>query len=51
MRPSLHLSASLAWERRGMPPDELEEVSTEREVWASLLGVLPRNRATVGEDE
>ncbi|XP_042604086.1 uncharacterized protein LOC122141275 [Cyprinus carpio] len=27
----------LAWERLGIPPEELEEVSREREVWASLL--------------
>ncbi|KAK3542716.1 hypothetical protein QTP70_000099 [Hemibagrus guttatus] len=31
----------LAWERLGFPPDELEEVSGEREVWASLLRLLP----------
>ncbi|KAI3362911.1 hypothetical protein L3Q82_011507 [Scortum barcoo] len=27
----------LAWERLGIPPEELEEVSGVREVWASLL--------------
>ncbi len=27
----------LAWERLGVTPEELEEVSREREVWASLL--------------
>ncbi|KAK3519557.1 hypothetical protein QTP86_003108 [Hemibagrus guttatus] len=32
----------LAWERLGVPPEELEEVSGEREVWASLLRLLPR---------
>ncbi|XP_056625668.1 uncharacterized protein LOC130437983 [Triplophysa dalaica] len=31
----------LAWERLGVPPVELEEVSREREVWASLLRLLP----------
>ncbi|KAK3537233.1 hypothetical protein QTP70_003994 [Hemibagrus guttatus] len=31
----------LAWERLGGPPEELEEVSGEREVWASLLRLLP----------
>lgn len=31
----------LAWERLGIPPEELEEVSREREVWASLLRLLP----------
>ncbi|KAK3524961.1 hypothetical protein QTP86_011742 [Hemibagrus guttatus] len=31
----------LAWERLGVPPEELEEVFGEREVWASLLRLLP----------
>ncbi|KAL3996575.1 transmembrane protein adipocyte-associated 1 [Sarotherodon galilaeus] len=31
----------LAWERLGVPPDKLEEVAGEREVWASLLGLVP----------
>ncbi|TWW59736.1 Catenin delta-1 [Takifugu flavidus] len=31
----------LAWERLGIPPDELGEVAGEREVWASLLRLLP----------
>ncbi|KAK3542066.1 hypothetical protein QTP86_011367 [Hemibagrus guttatus] len=31
----------LAWERLGVPPEELEEVAREREVWASLLRLLP----------
>ncbi|KAK3562555.1 hypothetical protein QTP86_002034 [Hemibagrus guttatus] len=31
----------LAWEHLGVPPEELEEVSGEREVWASLLRLLP----------
>ncbi|TWW80480.1 hypothetical protein D4764_01G0002950 [Takifugu flavidus] len=35
----------LAWERLGIPPDELEEVAGEREVWASLLRLLPPNMA------
>ena len=33
--------AQLAWERLGILPEELEEVSGEREVWASLLRQLP----------
>ncbi|KAK3556755.1 hypothetical protein QTP70_016699 [Hemibagrus guttatus] len=36
----------LAWERLGVPPEELEEVSGEREVWASLLRLLPPLRQT-----
>ncbi len=31
----------LAWERLGVLLEELEEVSGEREVWASLLRLLP----------
>ncbi|KAK3524866.1 hypothetical protein QTP86_010089 [Hemibagrus guttatus] len=31
----------LTWERLGIPPEELEEVSRERGVWASLLRLLP----------
>ncbi|KAK3559562.1 hypothetical protein QTP86_013728, partial [Hemibagrus guttatus] len=31
----------LAWEHLGVPPEELEDVSGEREVWASLLRLLP----------
>ncbi|XP_051789808.1 uncharacterized protein LOC127529636 [Erpetoichthys calabaricus] len=31
----------LAWERLGILPEELEEVAGEREVWASLLKLLP----------
>ncbi|KAK3510350.1 hypothetical protein QTP70_004939 [Hemibagrus guttatus] len=31
----------LTWERLGIPPEDLEEVSREREVWASLLRLLP----------
>ncbi|TWW69209.1 hypothetical protein D4764_18G0000150 [Takifugu flavidus] len=31
----------LVWERLRIPPDELEEVAGEREVWASLLRLLP----------
>ncbi|TWW57297.1 hypothetical protein D4764_07G0000160 [Takifugu flavidus] len=33
--------SQLVWERLGIPPDELEEVAGEREVWASLLRLLP----------
>ncbi|KAL7846506.1 hypothetical protein SRHO_G00214860 [Serrasalmus rhombeus] len=33
--------AQLAWERLGIPPRELAEVAGEREVWASLLRMLP----------
>ncbi|TWW78263.1 hypothetical protein D4764_11G0003840 [Takifugu flavidus] len=33
--------SQLVWERLGIPPDELEEVTGEREVWASLLRLLP----------
>ncbi|KAK0150407.1 Craniofacial development protein 2 [Merluccius polli] len=31
----------LAWERFGIPQEELDEVAGEREVWASLLRLLP----------
>ncbi len=31
----------LAWEHLGIPPEEQEEVSREREVWAALLRLLP----------
>ena len=31
----------LAWERLGIPWEELDEVAAEREVWASLLRLLP----------
>ncbi|KAK3540202.1 hypothetical protein QTP70_028393 [Hemibagrus guttatus] len=31
----------LAWECLGVPPEELVEVAREREVWASLLRLLP----------
>ena len=31
----------LAWERLGILPEELEEVSGVREVWVSLLRQLP----------
>ena len=33
----------LAWERLGVPLEELEEVAGEREVWVSLLKLLPRD--------
>ena len=31
----------LAWERLGVPREELDKVAGEREVWASLLRLLP----------
>ena len=31
----------LAWERLGVPPEELEEVAGDRDVWVSLLKLLP----------
>jgi len=31
----------LAWERLGIPQNELVNVADEREVWVSLLGLLP----------
>ena len=31
----------LAWERLGVPPEELEEVARDRDVWVSLLKLLP----------
>ena len=31
----------LVWERLGIPQEELDEVAGEREVWASLLRLLP----------
>ncbi|TWW71137.1 hypothetical protein D4764_17G0006200 [Takifugu flavidus] len=31
----------LAWERLGVPPEELMEVAGEKAVWASLLKLLP----------
>ncbi|KAK0154371.1 putative uncharacterized transposon-derived protein F52C9.6 [Merluccius polli] len=31
----------LAWERFGIPQEELDEMAGEREVWASLLRLLP----------
>ncbi|KAI3370457.1 hypothetical protein L3Q82_025220 [Scortum barcoo] len=33
--------SQLAWESLGIPPEELEEVSGVREVWSSLLRLLP----------
>ena len=35
----------LAWERLGILPEELEEVSGEGEVWVSLLRELPPDLA------
>ncbi|TWW61049.1 hypothetical protein D4764_05G0011390 [Takifugu flavidus] len=43
-RPRTHwrdFVSRLVWECLGIPPDELEEVAGEREVWASLLRLLP----------
>ena len=31
----------LAWERLGIPQEELDQVAGEREVWASLIRLLP----------
>jgi len=31
----------LAWERLGVPLEELEEVAGDRDVWVSLLKLLP----------
>ena len=31
----------LAWERLGVPPEELEKVAGDRDVWVSLLKLLP----------
>jgi len=33
--------SGLAWERLGVPPEELEEVAGDRDVWVSLLKLLP----------
>lgn len=33
--------SQLAWERLGVPREELDEVAGEREVWVSLLRLLP----------
>ena len=33
--------SGLAWERLGAPPEELEEVAGDRDVWVSLLKLLP----------
>ncbi|KAK5604797.1 hypothetical protein CRENBAI_009672 [Crenichthys baileyi] len=35
-------SKKLAWEHLGLPLEELEQVSGEREVWVSLLSLLPQ---------
>ena len=31
----------LAWERLGVPPEELEEVAGDRDIWVFLLKLLP----------
>lgn len=36
----------LAWEHLGIPLQELEEVSRDDEVWASLLKLLPHDPAS-----
>ncbi|TWW59831.1 hypothetical protein D4764_06G0013610 [Takifugu flavidus] len=42
----------LAWERLGIPPDELEEVAGDREVWASLLRLRhPPRPDRISEEE
>ncbi len=33
----------LAWESLGIPQEELESVAGERDVWTSLLNLLPRD--------
>jgi len=33
--------SQLAWEHLGIPQNELENVPGEKEVWVSLLGLLP----------
>ncbi|MED6234188.1 hypothetical protein ATANTOWER_024108 [Ataeniobius toweri] len=35
------MSLGLAWECLGLPQEELEEVSVERDVWPSLLSLRP----------
>lgn len=37
--------SQLAWARLGVSPEELEEVSEEREVWSSLLRLLSHDMA------
>lgn len=36
-------ASRLAWERIGFPPDELEELSGEREAWVLLSNCCPYN--------
>ncbi|KAI3366230.1 hypothetical protein L3Q82_010039, partial [Scortum barcoo] len=43
--------SQLAWELLGVPPEELEEVSGVREVWASLLRLLPPARPSPGSSD
>ncbi|TWW71203.1 hypothetical protein D4764_17G0006860 [Takifugu flavidus] len=40
-RPRTRYISHLAWERLGVPPEELMKVAGERAVWASLLKLLP----------
>jgi len=35
------VTSGMAWERLGVPPEELEEVGRDRDVWVSLLKLLP----------
>lgn len=37
------ISLSLAWQHLGVPLDKPEEVAGKREVWASLIGLLPQS--------
>ncbi len=39
-RPRDYISR-LAWKHLGIPQDELEEVAREKDVWVSLLSLLP----------
>ena len=39
----------LAWESLGVPPEELEEVAGDRDVWVSLLRLHPTRDPTPGE--
>lgn len=42
----------LAWEHLSVPPDELEEMARERDVWVSPLGLLfPTTQPQVEEEE
>jgi len=47
--PNAPYVSRLAWERLGVPPEELEEVAGHRDVWVSLLKLLPPRPAPTGE--